>query len=149
MSTLKYQVSPTYRCDQIALKGSPFKDHKDETYPENEVEEMREVIDMDQNVELTEDRREFEVNFDNGTTALYEYISTSQWDGAFQALQANSHEARTWVVRYKEDNSKGVMWRFLPIHSACARDPPYSLIRSLLQAYPEAAGSCDDQGMVS
>jgi len=39
------------------------------------------------------------------------------------------------------------MWRFLPIHSACARKPPAELIAALLKAYPDGAKCVDDQGM--
>ena len=92
---------------------------------------------------------ELEVNYENNVTALYDAISNSQWNKALGTLQHSPLEARTWVVRYKEDNTKGVMWRFLPLHSACARQPPNAVISALLQAYPGGAGSCDDQGMVS
>ena len=39
------------------------------------------------------------------------------------------------------------MWRFLPIHSACARQPPAELIAALLKSYPDGAKCVDDQGM--
>ena len=89
----------------------------------------------------------FEVDHERNVTALYESISNSDWESALQALKANEYEARTWVVRYHEDESKGIMWRFLPIHSACARQPPVELVSALIRAYPQGAGSCDDQGM--
>lgn len=168
MATTKYQGFPTYRYAQIALKGSnrvpqvigDIRNINTNFESKEEViqnpEEMNTQIaashsyDMSQqNFSSPQKEPEFEVNYDNNVTALYQAISNSQWDVALETLQSNPQEARTWVVRYKEDNTKGIMWRFLPLHSACARQPPNSVLSSLLQAFPEGAGSCDDQGMVS
>lgn len=168
MATTKFQGFPTYRYAQIALKGGnrgsqAFADVQNNL---NQVVEEREPVSsptemsphkaMNQKygTEREDDstvkkENELEVNYENNVTALYEAISNSQWDIALETLQSSPQEARTWVVRYKEDSTKGIMWRFLPLHSACARQPPNAVISSLLQAYPEGAGSCDDQGMVS
>lgn len=101
-----------------------------------------------QNAGSVSSKEELEVDYEHDVTELYQAISTSQWDFALETLKRNPHEARTWVVRYKEDDTKGIMWRFLPIHSACARQPPKPVIESLIQAYAKGAESCDDQGMV-
>ena len=85
------------------------------------------------------------VDFDTNVTELYEAISNSDWDGAYVALKKNPQEAQTWVVRYDDEDQ--IMWRFLPIHSACARQPPYSLIKALIKEYPEGVNERDDQGM--
>jgi hypothetical protein len=88
-----------------------------------------------------------EVDYDENITDLYKAITESNWDRAIQAVKKRPDEARTWVVRKHEDNPAKNMWRFLPIHSACARKPPPNLISALLNAYPEGARSIDDQGM--
>lgn len=93
-----------------------------------------------------------EVDFDKNITPLYEAIMSSNWDVAISAARRNPIEAKTWVVRhYDEADSEGqeqeIMWRFLPIHSACARQPPASVITALLHAYPDGAKCVDDQGM--
>jgi len=159
MATTKYQGFPTYRYAQIALKGS---DRKGDIIEEGVESEVRQETDdregpsnmssddslIGDGIPNTSSRGgELEVDYESDVTALYHAISNSQWNDAHEALMANPQEARTWVVRYKEDDKKGVMWRFLPIHSACARQPPESIIRSLLEAYPEGAADCDDQGM--
>ena len=168
MATTKYQGFPTYRYAQIALKGSnrvprvidDIQNINSNLESEEEViqnpKEMNTQIAASRSYDMSQQQftspqkdTEFEVNYDNNVTALYQAISNSQWDVALETLQNYPQEARTWVVRYKEDNTKGIMWRFLPLHSACARQPPNSVIASLLQAYPQGAGSCDDQGMVS
>ena len=87
----------------------------------------------------------FEVDYDHNITALYESITACDWDTAIDATARNPKEAQTWVVR-RYDNAE-IMWRFLPLHSACARQPPTAVISALLQAYPEGATLVDDQGM--
>jgi len=88
---------------------------------------------------------ELEVDYDKDITRLYEAITSEDWDSAVDAVKVNPKEARTWVVRHHEDGS--IMWRFLPLHSACARQPPAELVEALLGAYRPAASACDDQGL--
>lgn len=95
---------------------------------------------------MSSGKEEYEVDYDKNITRLYEAITSCDWDVAIDAVNERPREARTWVVRHYED-SDDIMWRFLPLHSACARQPPASLISALLKAYPEGARSIDDQGM--
>jgi hypothetical protein len=94
-----------------------------------------------------------EVDFDRNVTSLYEAIGTSDWDKASNACRRNPIEAKTWVVRQNPDErenadgERNVLWRFLPLHSACARRPPSSFVIDLLDAYPDAAGAKDEAGM--
>lgn len=93
-----------------------------------------------------------QVDYDKNITGLYQAITQSNWEKAIAACKRNPNEAKTWVVRHYEDGDdstgeKEIMWRFLPIHSACARQPPAPLITALLQAYPDGAKCIDDQGM--
>jgi hypothetical protein len=95
-----------------------------------------------------------EVDFDKNITKLYQAITSCNWDEAVRIAKAHPTQARTWVVRHyeeeeddDEDEAPEIMWRFLPIHSACARQPPSSVISALLQAYPDGSKCIDDQGM--
>jgi len=88
-----------------------------------------------------------EVDFHKNITDLYRAITASDWDEAIRAVKRNPEEAKTWVVRKCDENPDKNLWRFLPIHSACARRPPSDLIRALVAAYPEGARCMDDQGM--
>ena len=88
---------------------------------------------------------ELEVDYDHDITRLYEAITNEDWDAAIDAVKSSPAEARTWVVRHHPDG--GIMWRFLPLHSACARQPPVALVGALLDAYRPAASTCDDQGL--
>ncbi len=90
--------------------------------------------------------KELEVDFDKNVTRLYESISESRWDVAIADVQNNPDEAKTWVVRHHEDGQ--IMWRFLPIHSACARQPPENVLNALLTAHRRGATCRDDQGML-
>ncbi|KAL3936160.1 MAG: hypothetical protein SGBAC_008459 [Bacillariaceae sp.] len=91
-----------------------------------------------------------QVDFDKNITKLYEAITSSNWDVAMACAQQRPAEAKTWVVRHYEDQgnaAKEIMWRFLPIHSACARQPTAGVVHSLIRAYPDGARCIDDQGM--
>jgi hypothetical protein len=85
-----------------------------------------------------------EVDYDKNLTELYQAITDQNWERAVIVCKTNPIQAATWVVRYDDDE---IMWRFLPIHSACARQPPASVIQALLKAYPDGAKCVDDQGM--
>ena len=157
MATTKYQGFQTYRYAQIALKGSQ-RDNNQSIPRDDQVISPEDYTDLPTLVEppppplpamFPNREEELEVDYENDVTDLYQAISSSRWNHALQTLKSSPQEARTWVVRYKEDSTKGIMWRFLPIHSACARQPPIQVIASLIQAYSGGAGSCDDQGMVS
>jgi len=94
-----------------------------------------------------------EVDYDRNITDLYESITNCDWDSAVDAAQRNPEEAMTWVVRHYEESEsedadkREIMWRFLPIHSASARQPPREVVSALLKAYPDGAKCVDDQGM--
>jgi len=91
-----------------------------------------------------------EVDYDKNITQLYDAILRQQWEVALTTAEQRPREARTWVVRHVPSSSgvaKEVMWRFLPLHSACARQPPAQVIAALLRAYPQGARCMDDQGM--
>ncbi len=90
---------------------------------------------------------ELEVDYDKNVTELYSSISDSNWDQAIVEVKERPEEARTWVVRY-HPNSDSIMWRFLPIHSACAKQPPENILNALVHAYRKGAQCCDDQGML-
>jgi hypothetical protein len=95
-----------------------------------------------------------EVDYDKNLTALYKSITDQDWSRSINFCQKYPEQAATWVVRHYEDDedstkedNKEIMWRFLPLHSACARQPPASVISALIRAYPDAAKCVDDQGM--
>lgn len=95
-----------------------------------------------------------EVDFDKNLTELYKAITDEAWDTAITVCRKRPIQAATWVVRHYDDDDhtvdeeeKEIMWRFLPIHSACARRPPAPVIAALIKAYPDGPRCIDDQGM--
>ena len=84
---LKLSGFPTYRTNQIAVKG-PARDVAGGVFALNE-------SDMDN----------LEVDYDNNVTDLYKYISNCQWNEALHTIASQPIEARTWVVRYHEDEN--------------------------------------------
>ncbi|KAL3784386.1 hypothetical protein ACHAW5_010537 [Stephanodiscus triporus] len=94
------------------------------------------------------------VDYDVDVTKIYEHIGDSDWKAATERCWQYPEEASTWVVRYQRDAagnklpSGDVLWRFLPIHSACALNPPTSFLRALLQCHPQGTRTLDDQGML-
>jgi hypothetical protein len=94
------------------------------------------------------------VDYDVDVTKIYEHIGDSDWKAATERCWQYPKEASTWVVRYQRDAqgnklpSNDVLWRFLPIHSACALNPPTSFLRALLQCHPNGTRTLDDQGML-
>lgn len=93
-----------------------------------------------------------QVDYDEDVTPLYEAIGNSEWDKAASLI--NNVDAATWVVRYERDAqgnrnaSNRIQWRFLPIHSACALNPPASFLRKLVSAYSDGPRTLDDQGLL-
>ena len=116
---------PTYRTNQISIQDKAAAFTPSQT---------------------NDDFEDLEVDYDYNVTDLYRFISNSQWQEALHAIRMKPIEAKTWVVRYHEDENKGMMWRFLPLHSASARQPPEAVITALIDAYPEGVECCDDQG---
>lgn len=89
-----------------------------------------------------------QVDYDaDGVTELYKAITHQDWETAVAVCQEDPSQAATWVVRHYDGDEDAVLWRFLPLHSACARQPPSNVIAALLNAYSDAAACVDDQGM--
>jgi len=91
---------------------------------------------------------DFEVDYDKNPTELYTAICQGEWENAANLAKENPDDARTWVVRHNPEEEGTILWRFLPLHSACARQTSDNLIESLLVAYPEGAAARDDQGFL-
>jgi len=92
---------------------------------------------------------DLEVEFDLNPTDLYNNICASDWESALYCIAANPIEAKIWVVKrnvgdFADDE---IACRFLPLHSACARQPPLPVISALINSYPEGTATRDDNGM--
>lgn len=96
----------------------------------------------------TSSEKDIEVDYDYNPTLLYLHISDSDWYQTLHSIQDNPTQARIWVVKTENKGKRNQsQCRFLPLHSACAREPPLVVVSALLEAYPEGAGKKDDNGM--
>lgn len=78
-------------------------------------------------------------------TDLCKAIMTQRWDEAEKIMSVYPEQVRTWIVK---DNRQQPQ-RFLPLHSACARnDVPESVISTLLVHFPESTKLADAHGML-
>ena len=101
-----------------------------------------------QDVSRSIEDRTLEVDFDEAATNLYQRIGDQDWDAALLAIKDDITEARTWVARNTRPGGGGrILWRFLPLHLACAAQPPVDVILALLNAFPEATAMADNDGM--
>ena len=92
----------------------------------------------------------FEVSkadYDHDETSLYRLIAAKNWNSALDSLEIDQAEARKWIVRYHAGDVGAVIWRFLPLHSACSRQPTTQFMISLIDAFPDAAVHEDSYGM--
>jgi len=90
-----------------------------------------------------------EVEYELNSTDLYECICDLDWDSTLHIIATNPVEAKIWVIkRESQEVEEGeTPGRFLPLHSACSRNPPRSVISALIDVYPEGCNTRDDDGM--
>jgi hypothetical protein len=84
-------------------------------------------------------------DYDTSATLLYELLESSSWERARSRCRSHSDEVRTWICR---SDKNGVRWRLLPLHAAIIFQSPNFLVSALLEQFPAAASSADDQGML-
>mmetsp|Transcript_5407 Transcript_5407/g.7815 ORF Transcript_5407/g.7815 Transcript_5407/m.7815 type:complete len:892 (+) Transcript_5407:119-2794(+) len=108
-----------------------------------------------------------EVDYYLNPTELFRWINYRRWDGAKARVLSHPDECCTWIVSRHSTDGR-ILWRHLPLHLVCMQsenggtdNQPHSvpshaqntrqieeLIDILLEAYPDAASSPDDQGML-
>ena len=79
-------------------------------------------------------RNEMELDYFRSPSKLFQYIENGDETMAISQLTNAPEEARKWVVK-KSEHDESIMWRRLPIHEACIRNPSEELIDALIQAY--------------
>jgi len=89
-----------------------------------------------------------EVDRDENPTELYTSICSERWDEAAAIVGSDPIQVKIWIVRHDAEDKSSILGRFLPLHTACARHAPESLVGLLLSAYPEAASIVDGQGFL-
>ena len=89
-----------------------------------------------------------ETDYDLGPSTLYSFIEQKLWDSAIERARTTPSEAKTWISRREPSDPNKIRWRLLPLHACCVFRAPLSLIEALITAYPDAAKTIDDQGML-
>lgn len=79
-------------------------------------------------------------------TRLFALVESKKWKEALDRTNECPDEAWKWVV--KKGPNGMVLWRQLPLHTACKFDPPEDLISALLWACPRAAEVEDTDGLL-
>lgn len=84
---------------------------------------------------------EREVKYEEGATELFMLVEDAKWEDVCDRVEEEPTEARVWVVSSGTENTvfSWSVWRRLPLHEACRRQPPPLVIYSLLSAYPESS----------
>eukprot|EP00581_Thalassiosira_minuscula_P010447 CAMPEP_0183710032 /NCGR_PEP_ID=MMETSP0737-20130205/5913_1 /TAXON_ID=385413 /ORGANISM="Thalassiosira miniscula, Strain CCMP1093" /LENGTH=705 /DNA_ID=CAMNT_0025938255 /DNA_START=99 /DNA_END=2216 /DNA_ORIENTATION=+ len=82
-----------------------------------------------------------EVKYEEGATELFMLVEDAKWEEVCDRVEEEPNEARTWVVSSGTENTSFFwsVWRRLPLHEACRRQPPPVVIYSLLSVYPESS----------
>ncbi|KAL7438394.1 hypothetical protein ACHAXH_007614 [Discostella pseudostelligera] len=82
-----------------------------------------------------------EVKYEEGATELFMLVEDANWEDVCSRIEYDPSEARVWVVSSGTENTvfSWSVWRRLPLHEACRRQPPPVVIYALLAAYPESA----------
>jgi hypothetical protein len=86
-----------------------------------------------------------ECDYDKNVTKLYECLESSDWKCAIERCRVAKEEARTWILR---QDGIIIRWKLLPLHAAIIFQAPEDMIKTLIQSYPLACQSTDDQGML-
>ncbi len=146
--TRSNDTSSVYKDEKIKYHDHPPRKIASDVYNENRIKKK-----YAQKVQISKSDDMMEVDFFENPTEVYMRICASEWKNAMVALEKNPSEARTWVVKRDEchsrddDEEEDNSVRFLPLHSACARQPPVDIVIGLLTVYPEASSIMDDNGM--
>mmetsp|Transcript_22384 Transcript_22384/g.48696 ORF Transcript_22384/g.48696 Transcript_22384/m.48696 type:complete len:671 (-) Transcript_22384:176-2188(-) len=93
----------------------------------------REIVDISEPAK--------EVDYEH-RTILFRMILKKDWKQASGRARAVPEEAATWIVTKGFNGNL----RFLPLHKACVLQPPSTIVESLLEAFPGAAQSKDQDG---
>eukprot|EP00594_Rhizosolenia_setigera_P006475 CAMPEP_0178950092 /NCGR_PEP_ID=MMETSP0789-20121207/6449_1 /TAXON_ID=3005 /ORGANISM="Rhizosolenia setigera, Strain CCMP 1694" /LENGTH=702 /DNA_ID=CAMNT_0020630757 /DNA_START=53 /DNA_END=2161 /DNA_ORIENTATION=- len=89
-----------------------------------------------------------EVDYAENPTYLYRCVEQRDWKGTILRTRHSPLEAQTWVFRrcQEDDECPGLDWRTLPIHQACARGCPVTVLYVLLNAFPNSISMRDLKG---
>jgi len=89
--------------------------------------------------------RDQEVEAYTNPTELFRCINYCRWEKAARRVKSTPDEASIWIASRDANNS--LKWKYLPLHLVCLQsNPPRSIVKALLEAYPEAVLCRDYDG---
>ena len=89
----------------------------------------------------------YEVNYRSNVTSLFTNIENCNWDEVQNDCINYSSHIRTWVSSTgTNDPTSWCIWRRLPIHEACRRQPPIHVVQILLEHFPQSASEITQFG---
>ena len=89
--------------------------------------------------------KDHEVEAYTNPTELFRWINFCRWDKAAKRVRNAPSEASVWIVSREADQT--LKWKYLPLHLVCLQpNPPRTIIKALLDAYPKAVSHRDNDG---
>ncbi|KAL7565149.1 hypothetical protein ACA910_021527 [Epithemia clementina (nom. ined.)] len=81
---------------------------------------------------------------------VLKFLDTGYWSGCFFADPVPpAAQARTWITRFDESGKdKKVVWSQLTLHLAIVIQAPLTIIKRLVELYPQSVRCTDDQRML-
>lgn len=77
--------------------------------------------------------------------SLFVLLKDLKWKMAASRIAQFQDESCRWVVDH-DDKNKKMIFRRLPIHEACIRNPTVEVVAALLDSYPTGASAKDNHG---
>jgi len=78
---------------------------------------------------------------DDDHSDLFKSIQERDWTSALEILKLRPYEAETWSMHKSYDGE--IIWNRLPIHQACINNAPVSVMKALIEAYPDSGAAAD------
>lgn len=113
----------------------------------------------------TEDKESNECDYDKNPTQLYQLLEMKLWSQAMDFLVDGRYDSGTidkdvcripynkqasiWVTRYRQvQNETKIRWSHIPLHAAIIFGAPFTMIKKLVEVYPDGVRCADDQAML-
>lgn len=135
MASYRTQIEATTSTDSPELEESPSVEV---TMPDEGSKDERPEGGASQDSMGSQSK---EVFYHKGATELFIAIEDMNWEHAVELAEQFPEMAETWVISSGTANTtfNWSLWRRLPLHEACRRQPPAWFISALLAIYPAAA----------
>ena len=135
----------------------PFWDEKAETYDVTKSKENETTTNVEKTLSET-----LECDYQRDCIPLYKHLEGERFDEAYTFLTtgywpgcifsdpiAPELQARTWITRFDEsEHDKQVVWSQLALHLAIVVEAPISIVKKLVEFYPQSVRCTDDQRML-